>query len=439
MVKRFLVTFLMIIWPVHSAFSIDTSRPNSSPLEIGVGTHLAFGQVTWQLISSKLTELGVQSFRDDILWDHVEKQKGKYSTLGVANEMAHAMAFGAKSFRPLLIADYGNPYYDSNQHIFSPSGRSAYASYAKWVVETYGNRLPYLELWNEWNLGTGVKGNRRGTPDDYANLVKTTVPQIRSVGKPVKILIGATGDDLDDWSWTRSLFNQGVLAYADGYSVHMYNYMAGSNAIPEEMFERLERLQSILALANGGKPFPVYVTEIGWPTNLGKGGVSQELSGAYLSRFLLEASGYKWIKGVWIYDLLDDGDNSEDREHNFGLFDIKGNPKAGTCNVRKAVELINSLQFVNKGVTQQGYRWLQFESSRINRTVFIAFVPRKEEKIVARLKPTLEVQVTKLCDVNFTEASLPLTHLASELPLNEIPIVILVNRTGVKVEDVFAQ
>ncbi len=364
-------------------------------MEVGVCTHLGQNRVGWNLVRNAMDDLGVSAFRDEIYWKTVERSDRSITISSVPRGMVDALAASPTPYRPMLIADYGHPNYDGGRQPFSSVGRAAYARYARSLLSSYGPKLPYLEIWNEWNLGMGNSDRVSGTPQAYAALFKATKAEISANGASTKILLGAVGDDLNDWSWTKQLLGEGVLAAASGYSVHLYNYMAGSKAVPEEMFARLERLQEILRAANHGSDYPVYVTEVGWPTNIGAGGVSQRLAGAYLSRFLLEASGYGWLKGVWIYDLIDDGIVKTEREHNFGLYDTTGKPKAGTCMVRQAIALLNNFQLVAKGETTNSVRWLQFERKDRATTAFIVFSKLKGGSATLPIK----VKASALCEV----------------------------------------
>lgn len=415
-----------------------------SAMEIGVCTHLGQNRVSWNSVRSAMTDLGVTSYRDEIYWTSIERSDRSITMSATPIAMQDALSVSPAPFRPMLIPGYGHPNYDQGSQPYSASGRTAYTRYVVALMDTYGAKFPYFEMWNEWNLGTGNVGGIPGTASAYAALLKDTVPAISPKKGSTKILIGATGDDLNDWSWTKQLFDTGVADLADGYSVHLYNYMAGGNAIPEEMFARLERLQQILRTYNDGNDYPIYVTELGWPTNSGAGGVSQELSGAYISRFLLEASGYSWIKGVWIYDLLNDGTDLTNREHNFGLYDNIGNPKLGTCSVRKAVALLNDFHLVAKGSLSSTIRWLQFENTAATTTAFIAFSNIKNTTSIV----TSNAKPSSLCNAQFSPPSPPKLDLVTSTPsqpdssqpptsfvgyaptpisVGEIPVVVMLN------------
>ncbi|GAB2573501.1 hypothetical protein ISP15_04500 [Dyella jejuensis] len=47
----------------------------------------------------------------------------------------------------------------------------------------------------------------------------------------------------------------------------------------------------------------------------------------YLARFMALARASRYVRGVWWYDLIDDGSDPDNRENRFGLFNQDGTPK----------------------------------------------------------------------------------------------------------------
>jgi len=112
------------------------------------------------------------------------------------------------------------------------------------------------------------QGWLEGTADDYMKLVVETSNALRNSGTKAKIVVGGLADDLPDWPFARALVQKGILKYADAFSVHLYNYSAGDRAVPQEMIDRLTRLQEILRAGNGGKDYPILITEMGGPRTM---------------------------------------------------------------------------------------------------------------------------------------------------------------------------
>ena len=441
-----------------ATIGILSATAYSSDLEIGVCTHMGQNRYSWSQVKAAMDDLGVTSFRDEIYWKTLERTD-KSITLSATPTAIQAALAAYPNYRGMLIADYGHPNYDEGNQPYSDAGRNAYARYAGALLNSYGNSIAYLELWNEWNLGMGNADRTPGSAAAYAALVKTSVPVIAPMKKSSRFLIGATGDDLNDWSWTKSLFSNGVASLADGYSVHLYNYMAGSKAVPAEMFARLERLQSILTSMNNGTEYPIYVTEFGWPTNDSAGGVSQELSGAYIARFIMQATAYKWLKGVWIYDLFNDGTDTTDREQNFGLYNPDGTPKAGTCSVRSAISLVHNYRYINKGIGPNSVSWLQYENTTASTTVFVLFNGLKggssyvalnakpsalcDSKFSPPTAPTITQAIHTANTTTTMDSSSPSTATGSDstagtFEIGEIPQVIFIKGTGKTASNIFS-
>jgi polysaccharide biosynthesis protein PslG len=294
----------------------------------------------------------------------------------------------------MLILSYGHDKYDGGGRPISKDGKEAFKRYALSVAR-FHPRVRYLEIWNEWNHAIGVRDGSKGTADGYVQLVASVVPALRAAGIQANIVVGALADDFPDWTFARELVRRGVLNHADAFSVHLYNYSAGENAVPQEMLARIERLQDILRAGNGGKDFPVLVTEFGWPTHVGKGGISERQAGAYLAQFLFEAAAYPWLRGVWLYELFDSGPSKSEREHQFGLIRDNGSPKENACFVQGALKLLRDSQFGARGVTRSGARWLHF--LRDEASFLIVYSPGREKSREVSIRQGINTASAPLC------------------------------------------
>jgi hypothetical protein len=92
--------------------------------------------------------------------------------------------------------------------------------------------------------------------------------------------------------------------------------------------------------AAAGRPLPVFVTEIGYPSFVGRGGVSDEAAAAYLARFMLVASTRAHIAGVWWYTLRDHGSDARNKEHHFGVLGTDLSLKPAAAALRSVAGLL---------------------------------------------------------------------------------------------------
>ena len=374
---------------------------------------------------ASLHVLGLNSFRDEIYWSRFEDIDGKFRVDHIPAELRKALADQRVGPRSMVILGYGNDRYDRGGRPATDSGRTAFAKYALEVARTFP-KIGYLEVWNEWNHAIGVKDGSKGTAEDYMRLVTSVAPPLRAAGTKSKIVVGGLADDLPDWPFAQSLVQKGVLKYADAFSVHLYNYSAGDRAVPQEMFDRLKRLQEILRAGNEGKDFPIMVTEMGWPTHEGKLGTSEAQSGAFISQFMFEAATYPWLHGVWIYELFNGGKNRTEREQNFGMLKDDGAAKAGTCSIRATGRLLSSAHFENRGVSSSGVSWFQFKGSEQAFTVF--FTSGRGKTLPVEMNTSLSTSTFKLCETpQFLKASAPTGEWQTVQVGNE-PIVVFTDK-----------
>ena len=81
------------------------------------------------------------------------------------------------------------------------------------------------------------------------------------------------------------------------------------------------KVEDMMRRLTHGKQIPLYVTEVGWSTSTGRQGYSGQQVAALAERSLLMLSALPYVRGVWWYDIIDDGSDAENVEDRFGLFD----------------------------------------------------------------------------------------------------------------------
>ncbi|MEH5570447.1 hypothetical protein PO589_27740, partial [Klebsiella pneumoniae] len=185
-------------------------------------------------------------------------------------------------------------------------------------------KIKYYEVWNEWKNGTGMPPAMKntGTAKGYFEIVKR-VSHIIKENDPNAIILAGSFNPLTDSdnAWFYELIELGILDYIDGISIHPYSYKneniqlrtaeANLNAI-DQFYDKLTNIAN--------RKTAIYITEIGIPNYDGIGGVNEIESSIFRKNYIKLASERSYIKGVWWYDLKDDGTNKSFNEHNFGIF-----------------------------------------------------------------------------------------------------------------------
>jgi polysaccharide biosynthesis protein PslG len=281
---------------------------------IGVGTHLTGGNRPIEIALDMMAAAGIVNVRDDVPWAAVEQRKGELHIPPHWDILVNEAR--KRHISPLLILDYGNKFYDSGGKPHSIEGIAAFTRYAKFVVRHFKGRVFRYEIWNEWEQYVGH--TRPGSAEDYVRLIRNVYPAVKKVDPQVEVLVGAVAADGVRSGYLQQIVKLGVLNYADSLSLHAYVYREPGASDPDFWAGWIRSVESSLADIQG-KQVPFYITEIGWPTNVGKYGVSEETEADYLRRTFTLARQLPFIKGIWWYDFQDDGSDSANPEYNFGL------------------------------------------------------------------------------------------------------------------------
>lgn len=343
--------------------TITTVCHASDEVIYGIGAHLGQGKTDPELLSNWIQNANFNSFRDEIYWGDTETSPGNYNLSGRAK---NTLSFINKSIsiglNPIVILGYGNKLYDLGDQPYSSDGFRAFANYSKFIANSLNTDRPLLEIWNEWNIGAGTRPRRKyGSPEDYVRLAAAASESIRNVKPNAQIIVGGLADDLGNWPWLQEAIRHGLLNYADGISIHLYNYLNPLEKGGDSEFTfRLNQLEKILVQGRPKNTPKIFITEVGWPNHEGRGRVAPELASELALRFLLSTKESKLVAGVWFYELQDGGDDPSEKEHHFGILARDRTEKPISCSLKKIVPLLNKLTLKQtnstNGIKQQLYK-----------------------------------------------------------------------------------
>jgi len=328
----------------HSA-QAQNARPLEERFLLGVGTHQGLGGPVSSrgyvpaISIGQIKQLGLNAFRDDFPWSDFELPGRRMGFTAQSGRLETQIKSGVA--RPMLILAFGHHLVPNSFPPTTDEARLRFADYAAAAAQSVAAQHPLFELWNEWNLST--RKNPAFSAENYLELAKAARPAVKRVAPNAAFIVGAIGDDAG-WAWTQSILQLGVLKYADGISVHLYNFcMTPAKRNAAEIVDRLDAFRRLVTQASGDPDFPIYVTETGWTTATAKCGVSEQAAADNTAQLILWAStASSWLKGMWIYELKDSGKNPAELEDNFGLFKFDNSPKPAACAVRGAWSFIRS-------------------------------------------------------------------------------------------------
>lgn len=320
-ISLFLAFIFALCWLTDSAATTGIQ---------GVGVHILGGSRDVARSLEAASNAGFASIRDDAPWAKVEARKGVYKIPENWDRVVDEAK--AKGVAVLLILDYGNPLYDNGDKPRSEAAIDAYVAYAEFVVRHFKGRVHQYEIWNEWDSTTGHTS--KGTAEDYDKLVRKAYPAIKAIDSQAQILVGAVTADGLERGFAEQLADLGTLDHADGLSIHPYIKCRMQHS-PADWANWMAKIDSSLRWRTG-KTIPIYVTEMGWPTFAGDCGFSETAQADFAEGLFEEARSLPFIKGVWWYDLQDDGTDPKEREYHYGLIRSDFSPKPAYNALRNA-------------------------------------------------------------------------------------------------------
>ncbi|MFL5017867.1 MAG: hypothetical protein ACJ8EW_17055, partial [Rhizobium sp.] len=248
-----------LLWIASLIASVSLSVPacaqQAQTLEsrflLGIGTHQGLGGP----VSSRgyvpsvnvgqIKQLGFNAFRDDFPWSDFElpgRRMGFTPRLGRLDAQVQSGIA-----RPLLILAFGHHLVPNSSPPTTDEARQRFADYAAAAARSVAPQRPIFELWNEWNLA--AKKDPSFSAENYLALAKVARPAVKQAVPNAPLVVGAIGDD-PGWTWTEKMLQTGILQYADGASIHLYNFcMAPAKRTSTEIIDRLTAFHRLVGQA----------------------------------------------------------------------------------------------------------------------------------------------------------------------------------------------
>lgn len=260
---------------------------------------------------------GVKLIRDEIHWARVEREEG---VLKIDDNIRRNVENTLKAgIEPMIILDYGNPFYDNGNAPVSREAVEGFARYCEFMARTFKGRIKYWEVWNEPNTEGFWKP--RPDPKDYARLLKAAHKACKK-GDLECTVIGVCTSEIA-FEFIEGVLKAGGARYMDALSVHPYRYPATPEA--SGMVGDLGKLRELMD-KRGAKRKPIWITEIGWPTHVGSKGITPEEQANMLVRAYVEAIS-AGVETIFWYWFGKDGPDPTYNEHHFGIRFADGSPK----------------------------------------------------------------------------------------------------------------
>jgi hypothetical protein len=346
-------------------------------------------------------QAGVRWIRQGFGWSDIEPEPG-----GWRWEKHDASLRVAKREKILTLGLLA--YWAGWSKPFTPEGYLQYDDYARAVVSRYA-AVPAWEVWNEPNIFYW-----KGTPQQYAVLLRTATPVIHAANPKAKVVGMATA--FSDVPFVKQVLAAG--ARPDIVSIHPYR--GGAPDVPSKLLQfdggkdahtMAEETRGIrAAVRDGAGDRPLWYTEVGWWS--GAGGVSEETQANYLARTYAIALSEGVSKVFW-YAFIDAGSTPGYDQDHFGLLRPDLSPKPAYAAYATSARMLDGARFVSADAT--GSRWVgHFE--RGSERITVAWASGSGESLL--LPDNSGTRVVYRWD------GLPLSH-TSAVPLGESPVYIV--------------
>ncbi|WP_454877796.1 cellulase family glycosylhydrolase [Serratia inhibens] len=390
----------------------------ASAFEIGIHSHFRRYSQPSDYYLKQIHDLGFNSFRSDYLWEGMEEKKG---TLAVSPSLSRedaAFHDGAKyGLSGLAVLAYGNRLYDPSGYPTTPDAIKAYANYVYWSATRLKGKVKYYEVWNEWVNGTGIQTRPLKVPPPavFVEIVKQASMAIKRADPNAIVVAGSISPfSKRDTDWFNQVLSLGVLKYLDGVSIHPYSYKDGNYKLrsAEGNLAGIDAFEAKLSKL-AGRAVPIYITENGIPTYTGNGGLSGNDVAQYVIKYTLLAKTRDYIKGIWWYDLIDDGNRDHVNEDRFGFYAKGGQRKPAADYYQKIADVAKNYQVQQYKVDSNGVVNIILKSpeGKYAALKWQEIIPKKESLIdsgLSKLKSSSRISAGDVMLVESKDSTTPM-------------------------------
>ncbi|MDP8243721.1 MAG: cellulase family glycosylhydrolase [Candidatus Hinthialibacter antarcticus] len=349
-----------------------------------------------------MQQAGFGVVRMDLKWEVVEKEKGVYDFSGY-RKLTNAMR--KRNQIPLYILDYSNPLYEESRAVTTPEGRKAFARFAVEALVRLGQGPVIWEIWNEPNLE--LFWDVQPSAEDYVMLVETTSKLMRRIDPHCTIVAPAISQIKIDY--LTQCFELGMLQWIDAVSVHPYR-----TSEPETVMEEYSALRKVIDKYSPDRFVPILSGEWGYSVHAyGDTYIDEMTQARYLARQFLS----NFISGVRVsiwYDWRNDGDDPEEREHNFGTVDQNMEPKLAYWAAKTLTEQLRGMTYITRLKTSEKEDYLLLFSNS-EREALAAWTTGRPHVIQLNLDASIDEATTLLGE------RMPLYRVGDKLEIKLTP------------------
>jgi hypothetical protein len=296
---------------------------------------------------------GARYIRANVNWAALEPdRKGTLDAGALSNydyAIDRAIAAGLEVIMP--ISD-GVPYWASGDprkyvdasgarrwdRFHPPASFADYGDVVRKVADHYAPRGVHIyEIWNEPNLHYFWSSGP--DPAQYAQMLRAGYTAVKAADPASTVLFG--GLSKNDFEFLEGVYRAGGKGYFDAVAVHPYTYgvdptvswngvNAGENParLSKNSFPAIKEIRRSME-AYGDAAKGVWITEFGYSTTSGDGGVSAATQATFLTKAFKYTEQFPWLKAMLWYSARNNpwSADHDDYEAQFGLVTSTWQPK----------------------------------------------------------------------------------------------------------------
>jgi hypothetical protein len=385
---------------IGATSSGEDARDDLSPWGVGSGAEWFSA---YPIFNPMLKNAGVRWLRGFYEWQTIQPTMGYWNWTLTDRLMENARANGIRVTGYFAyLARWVSA--DGGTRRFPMKDMAFWRAYVTNVVTRYHRDIKYWEVWNEFN-GSFAEN---GTPQIYADLVREASVAAKKVDPSAKIGISVANFDV---GFLSAAIKAGAANHFDYVCVHPYEKL---NALADngeaDFLSMTSTLRQMLAANSQPADIPLWITEIGAPTNVTPSPDSDRLQAVLLAKaYLLSiASGFQRI--FWFEARGPSHGDGKD----FGLIRADMSPRPSL----KALSVMSEML----GPQPKSVGWLKMGDGGYG------FVLRGGERNVLALwaPPNREIKITFIADVHVRDLEGTMTSLLSgqHLTLTEAPLFV---------------
>ncbi len=330
--------------PASPSPTLDPSSPWGMGLYLYRYDLSAAGLADMDRAAALAAAAGVKWSREEMQWHRIETAKGEFNWEFYDRVVDTATRHGISVYG--LIA-----YWSGWTEPYTEQGIQDYCDFAQALVRRYGDRIKHWEIWNEPNIFFWG-----GPREVYFELLDRAYEAIKEVD-PEAVVFGCSTAGIDN-GFVEQAMDAG--SRFDGLTIHPYRGGLDDLGFVAELQATAE------LVARDGADRPVWITEMGWPTQIG--GTTEREQARYLARCYVDAIASGVIGNMGWYNFRDDGTNPYYNEHSFGVVRRDFTPKpayralAAVCGTLACLEPLGPPQADDGGLLTarfgSGDRWV---------------------------------------------------------------------------------